>query len=101
MSPTAATCSFNISYSCILQARSTSWEMEGVQAGTAVLNMDIGVVEMLIVSELRDKQKDKVIDGKSRNYVGSFSSAYLGTCLLTSEEAGVEGGETGFVYTQI
>lgn len=37
------------SSSCILQARSTLWEMEDVQAGTTILNMGTGVMEMLTV----------------------------------------------------
>lgn len=45
------------------------------------------------VSELRDRQKDKVIHGRSRrNDMGFFSYADLVTCLLTSEGTGVEGG---------
>lgn len=101
MSPTAATCSFNISteasINLLLLYPASQKHFVGNESCVGRHNNPeqgyrcCGDADN--VSELRDRQKDKVIHGKSRrNGMGSFSYAYLVTCLLTPEGAGMEGG---------
>lgn len=101
LSPTGATCSFNISTEVstnllLLYPASQKHFVGNGECAGRNNNSEQGYRccgDADSVSELRDRQKDKVIHGKSRrNYMGSFSYAYLGTCLLTSEGAGVEFG---------
>lgn len=101
MSPTGAMCSFNISTEASTNlllsfpAGQKHFVGNGGCAGRHN-NSEQGdrcYGDVDSVSELRDRQKDKVTHGKSRkNDMGSFSYAYLVTCLLTSGGAGVEGG---------